>query len=356
MIPIFIASLSSLSGKNLICAGLGLKLKKDGYNIGYFKPVGFSPVFVNDILTDKDAVFLSQALEVNEPLQSISPIIFTEDVLNRLVKGETLNIRKKTIEAFDLASSGKDIMIVRGIGRLTCGTCLGFSELDFITEFDAKVIFIDKFESYIEMLDGFLYASKILKEKLLGVVFNLVPPSKLDYMKNTIRPFLKNNGIDTLGIIRKDPFLKATSIRDIMAALNGKILCCEEKADELIEHFVIGAMNLESAMRHFKKIPDKAVITGGDRSDIHVAALETSTKCLILTGDLYPNASILGRAQEMNVPVMVVSDDTATTIEKCEKLSDTIQLNNMSKIQHATEIMEKEIDFKTIYGKLGLLK
>lgn len=354
MIPIFIASLSPLSGKNLICAGLGLKLKRDGYNIGYFKPVGFSPVFVNDVLTDEDAIFLSRALDVNEPLQSISPVIFTEGLLNRLVKGENLNIREKTMEAFGLASSGKDIMIIRGIGRLTCGTCLGFSELDFITDVNAKVIFIDKFESYIEMLDGFLYASKVLGEKLLGVVFNLVPSAKLDYMKNTIQPFLRNNGIATLGIIQKDPLLKATSIRDIVTALNGKILCCEEKADDLIEHFVIGAMNLESAMQHFKKISDKAVITGGDRSDIHVAALETSTKCLILTGDLYPSASILGCAQEMNVPVIVVSADTATTIETCEKLSESIQLKNMSKIQHAAGIMAKEFDFKTFYNKLGL--
>ncbi|SOH03462.1 putative phosphotransacetylase protein [Candidatus Kuenenia stuttgartiensis] len=117
----------------------GLKLKKDGYNIGYFKPVGFSPVFVDDVLTDEDAVFLSRALDVNEPLQSISPVIFTEDMLQRLVKGENLNIREKTMEAFHIASSGKDIMIIRGIGRLTCGTCLGFSELDFITEVNAKV-------------------------------------------------------------------------------------------------------------------------------------------------------------------------------------------------------------------------
>lgn len=356
MIPLFIASLSSLSGKNLICAGMGLKLKKDGYNIGYFKPVGFSPVFVNDVLTDEDAVFLSRALDVNEPLQSISPVIFTEDMLHRLVKGENLNIREKTMEAFHIASSDKDIMIIRGIGRLTCGTCLGFSELDFITEVNAKVIFVDKFESYIEMLDGFLYASNVLKEKLLGVVFNLVPSAKLEYMKNTIQPFLTKHGVDTLGIIRRDPLLRATSIRDIVTALNGKILCCEEKAGELIEHFVIGAMNLESAIQHFKKISDKAVITGGDRSDIHAAALETSTKCLILTGDLYPSYSILGRAHEANIPVIVVSADTATTIETCEKLADTTQLNNMSKIQHASGIIEKEVDFETIYRKLGLTK
>ena len=58
MIPIFIASVSPFSGKNLICLGLGLKFKKDGYKVGYLKPVGFSPVVVENVLTDADAVFL----------------------------------------------------------------------------------------------------------------------------------------------------------------------------------------------------------------------------------------------------------------------------------------------------------
>ena len=48
MIPIFIGSVSPFSGKNLVCLGLGLKFKKDGYKVGYFKPVGFSPAVVEE--------------------------------------------------------------------------------------------------------------------------------------------------------------------------------------------------------------------------------------------------------------------------------------------------------------------
>src|SRR5574337_1258022 len=191
MIPIFIASVSPFSGKNLICLGLGLKFKRDGYKVGYFKPVGFSPVLVECILTDEDAVFLSKSLQVDEPLQSICPVVITDDLIRRLMNGEELNIRQKTLTAFCHAAKGKDIMIARGLGRLSGGTCLRFSELDFIKESGAKVIFTDKFQSYIDMLDGFLYASKMLGEQLLGVVFNLVPPAKLSYAREILVPFLK---------------------------------------------------------------------------------------------------------------------------------------------------------------------
>lgn len=354
MIPVFIASVSSFSGKNLICLGLGLKFKSDGYNVGYFKPVGFSPALVEGVLTDEDAVFLSTALEVDEPLQSICPVMLTDEIIGRLIRGEELNIREKTLTAFNLAARGKDLMITRGVGRLSGGTCLRFSELDFIKETRAKVIFVDKFQSSIDTLDGFIYASKMLGDQLLGVVFNLIPSAKIGSIRELLVPFLKNHDITTLGIIPKDPILGAVPIREIVDTLRGKILCCEDKADELIEHFMIGAMNVESALSYFRRVTNKAVITGGDRSDIQLAALETPTKCLILTGELYPDASILGRAQEMGVPVVVVRSDTAVTLEACENLSGYVSLHSKSKIQRAAEVVAREIDFKTIYEQLGL--
>lgn len=356
MIPIFIASLSAFSGKNLICLGLGLKFKKDNYKVGYFKPVGFSPVHIGNMLTDEDALFLSKALEVNEPLESICPVILTDDLLGRLIKGEELDIRRKTMAAFQQASAEKDIMITRGLGRLSGGTSLQFSELDFIKESDSKVIFVDKYETPIDMLDGFLHASRVLGDKLLGVIFNLVPPAKLNYVRNTLVPFLKVKGVTTLGIIPKDPILGAVPIREIVNALHGEVLCCGDKVDDLIEHFVIGAMNVESALRYFRKVSNKAVITGGDRSDIQLAALETPTKCLILTGELYPDASILGHAQDAGIPVIVVRSDTAETIEICEGLASGLSLHFKSKVQRAAEVVEREVDFNAIYKQLKLSK
>jgi BioD-like phosphotransacetylase family protein len=178
----------------------------------------------------------------------------------------------------------------------------------------------------------------------------------MSYMREYIVPFLKANGITTLGIIQKDDVLGAVPVREIVTALHGRVLCCEDKQDELVEHFMIGAMNVESALKYFRKISNKAVITGGDRSDIQLAALETSTKCLILTGELYPNASILGRAQEAGVPVVLVRLDTASTLEVCENLSGYASMHSWSKIQRAAEVVEREIDFKMIYRQLGLSK
>jgi BioD-like phosphotransacetylase family protein len=117
---------------------------------------------------------------------------------------------------------------------------------------------------------------------------------------------------------------------------------------------MIGAMNMDSAIRHFRRMPNKAVITGGDRADIQLAALETSTKCLILTGDLYPNDVILGRAQEKGVPVLVVRSDTLQTVDACDKLFGHLSLNSERKLHRVEEVSETEISFQRIYKAIGL--
>src|SRR4030067_1569130 len=165
MISIFIASVTPFSGKNLICLGLGLKFKRDGYRVGYFKPVGISPVLVDGIVTDEDGVVLSKALEVDEPPQSICPVVLTEDLIPRMTRGEELNIRQKTMTALSQAATGQDVIISRGLGRLSSGTCLLFSELDFIKASNAKVIFVDKLQPGVDTLDGFFYASRMLGDQ-----------------------------------------------------------------------------------------------------------------------------------------------------------------------------------------------
>ena len=59
----------------------------------------------------------------------------------------------------------------------------------------------------------------------------------------------------------------------------------------------------------------KALITGGDRSDIHLVALETATRCLILTGNLRPMPEVVRRAEELGVPVLLVRQNTLEVVE-----------------------------------------
>jgi len=106
-------------------------------------------------------------------------------------------------------------------------------------------------------------------------------------------------------------------------------------------------------MNSLRTKPGKAVITGGDRADIQLAALETSTKCLILTGGLYTNDVVLGRAVSKGVPVVSVSRDTFSTIEAIEGLIGRTGISEKEKINRAYSLFEDCFDME---GFLNLTK
>jgi BioD-like phosphotransacetylase family protein len=356
MLPIVIGSVTEFSGKSLVWLGMGLRLKADGFKVGFFKPLGALPTRVDNMLVDEDAVFLKTAIGEEASMESICPVVLTEELLTSALKGEVKisAVRDKVLTTFSGLSRDRDVMLVHGLGKLSGGSLMGISELDFVNEVNARVVFTDRFENLLETLDGFMYAHKILGDRLIGVVFNLVPQGKQKYIKNVVSPYLKSKGVDTLGIIQKDPVIGALPVREMVKALKGEVLCCEDKLDELVEHFMVGAMNMESALRYFSRVSNKAVVTGGDRSDIQLAALETPTKCLILTGGFYPNDVILSRARETETPVVVVKKDTAWAVEVCEGLASHLQMWSKVKLPRLREVTEREIDFPLLYKKLGL--
>jgi BioD-like phosphotransacetylase family protein len=231
---------------------------------------------------------------------------------------------------------------------------MGCAGLHFINCTDAKVILTDRFEYLNLSIDGFLQAKELLGDKLIGVIVNRIDPGRIEKVRDLAVPFLKERGISVLGMMSEDPVLGAVTVGDLCEVLAGDLVCGEDHLDKLVERFCIGAMNVESALRVFRRVPKKAVVTGGDRSDIQLAALETSTRCLVLTGDLYPSQPIVIRAEECNVPIIVVPGDTQSTVEKFEAILGALSIRNDKKLDRAFELVEQTVDFGAIYSALGL--
>jgi BioD-like phosphotransacetylase family protein len=96
------------------------------------------------------------------------------------------------------------------------------------------------------------------------------------------------------------------------------------------------------------------VITGGDRSDIQLAALETSTRCLVLTGNISPSPLILGRAEELGIPLLISKQDTLSTIEVIQQYFGKIRLHQPRKVERFEALLNERFDFGRLYSELGL--
>jgi len=355
MIPLFVDSLAEYSGRNTICLCAGIKLREAGCSVGFFKPLGVFPQHVEGILTDEDMVFFKEALELPDAPEDLCPVVLTQELLNEILAGGAVGQYADRIRAsFKKVSQNKEITIIVGIGYPRSGMLIEFPETDFLAEINGKILLTDRFGWTNRTVDRLLANKRLLGDSLIGVVFNRVYPKKRDFVANTVKPYLESKGIDVFGIIPEDPMLGALTVGEILKMLNGELLCGEDKLDETVERYTIGAMTAEAALRHFIKIRDKAVITGGDRADIMLAALDTPTKCLMLTGNLYPNDVILSRAQQAGVSVMVVPGDTLETVEKFEAMMGRLSIREKAKLEHAIKIMNKHIDYEGLFSKLGL--
>jgi BioD-like phosphotransacetylase family protein len=225
-----------------------------------------------------------------------------------------------------------------------------------------------KLKSYlvlVSLLQDDTYVDRIIWRKtgvesrgaeFAGVILNLIPRTHLERIKRFRLPVLEKNSVRILGIVPENIELKAPTVREVCDILQCEILTSVDKLDNRVEDFLVGAMTPETALAHFRRSLRKAVITGGDRSDIQLAALETDTSAIILTGNIYPDVRVLTRAEELQVPVLLVTFDTYTTIKRLEALTGRIKPFDKKKIELAKKQIDEYVYWSDITKLLSLKK
>ncbi len=350
MVTLYISSSEPYAGKTLTAIVLGKRWQRQGHRVGYMKPLGLLPVTVGEEVTDEDAQFVAQQLNVTASPSNLCPILMTPEAC-RMTPEEA---RQKVERAFKATSSEVDVMIVCGTGSvLTRGSIIGLNGVSVAQMLDAKVLLVGRCESLLEA-DSIVASRHALGDRVVGTIINLVPPRLMNQIWDDVVPCLESLGLTVFGLMPKDPMLHSVSVRELAEATGGTFLCGEEAGEELVENFVVGAMGVERALRYFRRTPRKCVITGGDRPDIQLAALETPTRCLILTGDLQPSHTVLARAAELKVPVLLVRNDTLLTVSTIEEMLGKLRVREPRKIQHAVEQFEAHLELAKLDEALGL--
>jgi len=327
-------------------------LKDKGLSIGYIKPYGKTPLEQEGRIVDADAEFLRKALDISEPSGVVSPFVVTYELQNNLLKGKPSD-KFDDIKRAISSITNKDLVLINGAADLYEGVTFGINDLRLIRHLNAKTLMVEPWNND-SSLDAIVGAKELLGQDFMGVVINKVPPAVHDHVNHSVRPFLEKKGVAVFGALQKDMLLEAITVRQLNEILGGKVLCCEEGLDEFIESFSIGAMDVDSALKYFRRTPNKAVITGAHRSDIQLAALETSTRCIILTGGLYTNDVIIGKAKMTNTPIISVHDDTFATVQKIEAVLGKIRIRERKKVQKTKEIMQRDFDFARLLKELKL--
>ncbi len=352
MAVLYIVSTEAYSGKTGLCLSLGLELQERGFKLGYMKPVGTLPGIVDDKTVDLDAYYILKRLGIEENLEDVSPISLTRKFMHAHLKGEELDSIHVIKKAFDKLSKDKDVMLLENGADVNEGRFINAAAFQIARELNARALFIARFRSEL-VVDDILAARDLMGDAFLGLILNQVPNSQRETV-DMIIPYLKKKGITTYGIIPQDKTLMSVTVGEIAEHLNGTILTAAEKTNELVENFMVGAMGQEKALRFFQRTANKAVITGGDRADVQLAALETPTKALILTGNMQPSPIVMARAEDLGIPMILVDLDTLKAVEKTDELVGRVRIHQAQKVERFHELLRSNINVDGIIGDLGL--
>jgi len=349
---LLVGSSEAYSGKSAIVLGMAHQFQATGLDIAYGKPVGTCLDHSQAEVVEEDLQFMAQTLNLSE--QRVLPMLLPLDqatIAQRLVGTDQTNYQQK-LQSYAQYATG-DLVLLEGAGTLDEGRLFDLSLVQMAQQLDASVVLVSRFHSAL-IVENLLTAQQQLGNALLGVVINDVPVSQLETVKTQIQPFLEQQGIEVLGILPRNDLLRSVSVAVLVKQLGAEVLCRPDRLDLMVESLKIGAMNVNSALEYFRKGRNMAIVTGGDRTDIQLAAFETSTQCLILTGHIPPSATILSRAEDLEIPILSVDLDTLTTVEIIDRAFGQVRLHEPIKIQSVYQMMQKYFSLDRLLDKLGL--
>ena len=352
MRSLYIASTEGSGGKTTLSVGLCLALRARGLDAGYFKPVGIVPPGSSGELVDHDARFVADVLGLQTPLSDICPVVLDEGALHEVLAGSDVDTLARVESAFERVREGRDLVVCEGLGEIWQGRFLKACGADVVARLDLGAVIVAPFAG-ARLLDDICYVKDGLKQRLLGAVFNMVPESRLALVRGEYARFLEEQDITTYGVLPASQRLAAVTVAEIVGALGATYICGEEHGDALAETYVIGAMSPEHAMPYFRSAANKVVVVGGDRAEIILAALDTPTAAIVLTGSYVPSPAVLARAEELGVAVVSVATDTVAAIDGIRRLFGRLGVHDKRKIEFIVDEISANIELDRLVADLS---
>ncbi|MGQ4874999.1 MAG: DRTGG domain-containing protein [Promethearchaeia archaeon] len=349
--PIFLTSLKERAGKSLLSIGIMEKLQKEGKSYNYFKPIGIPKgAFSNK--ADPDVGFIqSTVFHTDLPYEVISPASIPDcyyvDLVDAKTKEQTL---EKIKQAYDQISKDVEYVIIEGAPSIKKFIRVGLDDISIAQKCGIDEVILILTDSSDKCIDNLFFTKNYYdfrKIKMKGVIFNKIDYDYIPRIEELSENHIKRYGIPIIGIIEKSIELVSARVSEVQAAIGGELIneAAKESLNNLVETYIIGAMNPQAALKYLRQVKRAAFITGGDRTDLALAALNEDVSVLILTGFIQPDLSVITAANKKKIPIILSPSDTYTTIRNMERLKPGIQKDEIDK---ALELIEDAINWNLL--------
>ena len=356
---LYVTTLESHSGKSMVVLGLmQLLLGKMG-KVGYFRPV------IDDI--DKGGIdnhinTVISHFNLDIPVNDAYALTQSQ-VVELFNEGRQRDILDTIISKFKHLEAQFDFILVEGSDFSSDGSIIEFDlNIDIAKNLGTPVILVDnaKGKNLTEFCGNLESAVNTYLQKgieILAVVANKVRPENVALVYQELQKELKDKTIAFAVPRVKD--LSHPTIKEIVDALQGKVLFGAENLDNQTGSFGVGAMQLHNYLKHLRE--NSLVITPGDRSDIILGALQANLSDnyptisgIVLTGGILPEPSILKLLEgfETHVPIISVEQGTFDATNAVGNIKSKIYAESKQKIATSITLFNKHIDGELLLKRL----
>ena len=323
MVTLFVTSLSSGAGKTAVCAGIGRHLADQGKKVGYMRPLIGAPP------SGPDGLFMEEILALPESLEALCPSFTNESQFAAGFK-----------KAFDAVASGKDVLIIEGSGVVIPRAV------------SARVILVITYDELQDAKVASTYMS--FGQHVAGIVVNKVPVSQLSRVRNETEASFIKAGIILLGVLPEDRALVTFSIDELVKLIDGRVANNPEQTSELAANFMLGAMAVDSSLPYYNRLANKVAVVRGERLDMQLGALQTSTRAVVVTGNGPLVPLVQNRAEEKRIPLITTPYDVVTVTGRIEEAIVKTRFHQKSKMPRLMEIMAQGFNFQLLSRVAGV--
>lgn len=356
---IYIATLEPHSGKSMISLGLMRTLLGKTAKVGYFRPIIDDP---KNGSKDNHIDTILSYFDLKIPYEDTYAFTRSQ-IIQKRNEGKSGEIIDTVIQKYKKLEEEHDFVLVEGSD---------FSGEGSVFEFDVNVIFAKNLgipviiiasgegKTWEEHLGNLQMAYNAFVNKdveVMAMVSNKMQEENLEPALKNMRRFIPED-INVFAIPLIDTLSNPT-LKEILTALDGKILFGKEFLDNQTGNFGVGAMQLRNYLPTLKN--ESLVITPGDRADIILGALQANISSnyprisgIILTGGLTPEPSIIKLIDGLSqiVPIISVQEGTFSVTNRVGAIKSNIYADSTPKIQTTLSTFERYVRFDPLLEKL----
>ena len=255
---LFIGSTGDRAGHSLITWAVARRLKEMGLEVGFVKPFGTDPVYIDGRWIDHDAYLLKQSLQLKEPLETLCPFLVSDETWRTKGKDEIMAGFKSLVQEL---SETRDLVIIMGSKHIFFDdAACPIPDISFIPELDADCILIHRYRKVSRTVYSILSVSSLVKNKMRGIILNRVPPEEIHQITSSLIPNLRQKGIPITSALPEDPVLSFRSLREVREILNSDILWGREHLEKPVGAMTVGSADLSGELLVFKRAYNKILL------------------------------------------------------------------------------------------------